>query len=109
MMNSFEEAGKFGKELMDNNLKSAAAASKGFQALASESAEYTRSAFENGSSALEKMFAAKSLEKAMEIQADYLKTAYESFVAQSTKVTDMVADIAAEAYKPYEKTAPKAK
>lgn len=109
MMNSFEDAGKFGKEMMDNNLKAVANAAKGFQTIAAESAEYTRTAFENGTSALEKMFAAKSLEKALEIQADYMKTSYEGFVAQSTKVTDLMTDVATEAYKPFEKVVAKAK
>jgi hypothetical protein len=38
----------------------------------------------------------------MELQADYMKTAYESFVAQSTKMSELYADLAKEAYKPYE-------
>lgn len=109
MMNSFEDAGKFGKEMMDNNLKSMAAATKGFQALAAEGAEFSKAQFETGSATLEKMFSAKSLEKAMEIQADYLKNSYEAYVAQTTKVTDMIADIASEAYKPFEKAVAKVK
>ena len=32
------------------------------------------------------MFGAKSFDKAMEIQADYVKTAYEGFVSQATKL-----------------------
>ena len=34
---------------------------------------------------------AKSLEKAMEVQSDYLKTAYEDFVAEATKLGELYA------------------
>ena len=45
---------------------------------------------------------AKSLEKAMEVQSEYLKSSYEDFVAQSTKLGELYADLAKEAYKPFE-------
>ena len=51
---------------------------------------------------LEKLFGAKSLDKAIEIQTDYAKTAYEGFVAQATKIGELYADLAKETYKPYE-------
>ncbi len=38
----------------------------------------------------------------MEIQADYAKTAYEGFVAQATKISELYADLAKETYKPFE-------
>ena len=38
----------------------------------------------------------------MEVQADYLKSAYEGFVAQSAKVGQLYADLAQELYKPLE-------
>ena len=66
MTQTFEDAGKFGKEFMDNGLKSLASFSKGVQAIAVESTEYAKKSFENGTSALEKLVAAKSLEKAIE-------------------------------------------
>jgi hypothetical protein len=109
MMKSFEDASKYGKEMMDNNLKSFAAVTKGFQTIASEAADYSRTSFEKGTVALEKLVSAKSLENAVEIQTDYVKTSYESFVAQSTKMGDLVADMAKDAYKPFENAVAKAK
>ena len=38
----------------------------------------------------------------MEVQADYLKHAYEGFVAQSAKVSQLYVDLAQELYKPFE-------
>ncbi|MGE0499898.1 MAG: phasin family protein [Rhizobiaceae bacterium] len=109
MTQSFEEVSKAGKDYMDASLKSFAALSTSLQSIAAEATEYAKKSYETGSAALEKMLAAKSVEKALEIQADYGKVAYESFVAQATKMSDMFADLAKEAYKPIETAAVKAR
>jgi hypothetical protein len=100
MFQNFEETSKFGKEAMDNGLKSFAAISKNMQAIAVEATDY---------SAAEKFLAAKSPEKALEVQTDYLKQAYEGFVAQATKMSDLYAEMAKDAYKPFEQIVAKAK
>ncbi len=102
MMQGFEDTGKFGKEFMDNQLKSFAVASKNMQAISAEAADYAKKAFETGTATFEKLLAAKSFDKALEIQADYAKQAYEGFVAQSTKMGDLYAEMAKQAYKPFE-------
>ena len=45
----------------------------------------------------------------MEIQTDYAKKAYEGFVAESSKLGGLYADLAKEVYKPYETVAAKLK
>lgn len=109
MMQSFEDAGKAGKEFMDTSLKSMAAMSKGVQAIAVESGEYAKKSFETGAATFEKLLGVKSLEKAIELQSDYAKTAYEGFVAQATKMGELYADLAKEAYKPFESAMAKTK
>lgn len=109
MTQPFEQAGKFGKEFTDNGLKSFAALSKGAQAITVEATEYTKKAFEHAGATVEKLLSAKSLEKAIEIQTDYLRTSYENFVAGAVKIGDLYADLAREAYKPFEEAIAKAK
>jgi hypothetical protein len=76
--------------------------SKGMHTIAAETADYSKKSFEEGSAALEKLLGAKSLEKAIEIQTAYAKTAYEGFVTQATKMGELYADLAKESYKPFE-------
>lgn len=109
MIHSFEDVSKFGKEMMDTGLQSAAALSKGAQAIAAESAEYTKKSFEAGSSAMEQLLGARSLDKAIEVQTDYARKAYEAFVAEATKMGELYADLARDAYKPFESVAAKLK
>jgi phasin family protein len=102
MLKNFDDMQKFGKDNMDATMKSIGAASKGFQAIATEVTNYSKKSFEDGTAAVERLFGAKTLEKAIEVQSDYVKTAYEGFVAEATKLGELYADLAKESYKPFE-------
>jgi len=97
-----DQMNKFGKDSMDVALNSFGAWSKNAQGLASEVADYSKKSFEDTAAAWEKLIGAKSLEKAMEVQSEYLKSSYEDFIAQSTKLGELYVDLAKEAYKPFE-------
>ena len=93
---------KMSKDSMDMAMASFGTWSKNAQAIATEVADYSKKSFEGSAAAWEKLIGAKSLEKAMEVQSEYLKSSYEDFVAQSTKLSELYADLAKEAYKPFE-------
>jgi len=101
-MKNFDDVQKIGKDSMDASMKSFGTVSKGLQAIAAETADYAKKAFEEGTAASERLAAAKSFDKVMEVQTDYLKKSYEGFVAQSAKVGQLYADLAQELYKPIE-------
>ena len=102
MLKNFEEFQKFGSDGMDVALKQLGAVSKGVQAIASEVADYSKEAFETTAAAAEKLLGAKTLEKAVEVHSDFLKSSYEGFVARSGKFGQLYADLAKETYKPLE-------
>jgi hypothetical protein len=85
MVKNFEDLQQVGKENVDTALKSWGALSKGTQAIA-----------------LEKLFGVKSFDKAIELQAEYAKLAYEGLVAEAGKIGELYADLAKETYKPIE-------
>ena len=109
MVKNFEDMQQVGKENMDSALRCWGAFSKGTQAIAVEMADYTKKTFEDGTAALEKLFGVKSLDKAIEVQTEFAKTAYEGFVAEATKLGGLYADLAKETYKPFETMLAKAK
>ena len=102
MITGFEDFQKMGKDNVDVAMKSADAVTKGFQALATEAADYSKQSFEAGAAAMEKLIAAGSFDKAVEVQTDYVRSAYEGYVGQATKMGEIFADMAKDAYKPYE-------
>ena len=102
MLKNFEDIQKLGKENMDSCMKQMGTVSKGWQTIATEVADYSKKSFEDGSAALERLLGAKTLEKAIEVQSEYAKSAYEGFVAQATKIGELYTDLAKESYKPLE-------
>ncbi len=102
MMQQFDQIQKFGQENVDAAMKAFGTVSKGAQAIAVETADYAKKSFEQSTATLEKLLGAKTLDKAIEVQTDYLKSAYEGFVAQSTKMGELYTNLAKEAFKPYE-------
>jgi hypothetical protein len=108
MLKNFDDMQKYGKDNMDVAMKAWGQLSKGVQVIAAETADYSKKSFEEGSAALEKLFGAKSLDKAIEIQSAYAKIAYEGFVAQATKMGELYADLAKESCKPFENLVGKA-
>ena len=102
MLKNIEDFQKLGKDNVDVAMKQLGTVSKGWQTIATEVADYSKKSFEDGSAALEKLFGAKTLEKAIEVQSDYVKSAYEGFVAQTTKMGELYTDLAKESYKPLE-------
>ena len=109
MIKSFEDLQQVSKDNVDMTLKSIGALTKGSQAIAVEVADYSKKAFEDSTAALEKLFGVKSFDKAMEVQTEYAKTAYEGFVAKASKLGELYADLAKETYKPFETMLAKSK
>jgi phasin family protein len=97
-----EEMQKFGKDSMDMALTSLGAWAKGAQAIAVEVVDYSKKSVEGSAAAWEKLMGVKSLEKAMEVQTEYLKSSYEDFVAEATRLGELYVDLAKETYKPLE-------
>ena len=102
MFKGFEDFQSMGKDGFEAYLASANAMTKGFQALAAESVEFSRQAFEKGNEAFQKAAGAKSFDQAVEVQQGYAKQAMEALSAQMTKVSNVLTATAEEAYKPYE-------
>ena len=107
-MFNFDDANKKGKEAVDTLVKSYTTAAQGWQAIATETTDYSKKSFENGLAHFEKLSGVKSVEAALELQTAFVKSSYEGFVAEATKLTEMYADLAKGAYKPYEAPVAKA-
>jgi len=101
-MLNFEETNKKSKEAVDTFVKNYATLAKGMQAIAAETADYSKKSFEDGLAHFEKLSGVKSVEAVLELQTSYVKASYEGFVAEATKISEMYADLAKGAYKSYE-------
>jgi hypothetical protein len=102
MVKNLEDMQKLGTDNVEATLKSFGVLSKSLQAIATEVADYSKTAFEEGAAATEKLIGAKSLDKVIEVQTSYLKSAYEGFLSQSAKLGELYAGLAQETCKPFE-------
>ena len=102
-MKNFEDVQKLSQTNIDNTMKLFGDWSKSWQALAAEMTDYTKRSFEDGTQTFEKLSNARSFEQAVEIQSDFARRAYEEYMAQMSKIGNMYAEMAREAFKPVER------
>jgi hypothetical protein len=107
-MFKFEDTNVYGKEAMDSLLKSYSAATKGFQAIATETAEYSKKAYEANVAHMEALMTVKSFEAAIELNTSFAKSSIEGYLAELNKLGELYSDIAKHTYAPAQAAASKA-
>jgi phasin family protein len=97
-----EDIQQYGKDQLETVVASATTMQHGIQAIASAYGDYTKKSFEDTKSMVEKLSGVKSLDKAIELQTEFAKSAYETFVAESQKIAGLYGDLAKQSFKPFE-------
>ena len=92
---------------LDATMHSFEGATRVTQEIASQIADYSKRSFEQGTRTMENLLCARSLDKAVEVQTEYARVAYESYVSHATKLGHLYADLAREAFKSYQDFASK--
>jgi hypothetical protein len=91
-----------GENPLDMKTMSADAFPGGFQAIATAYGDYTKKSLEDTKSFVEKLSSVRSLDKAIEVQTEFAKTAYGTFVAESQKIAALYGDMVRHSYKPFD-------
>ena len=99
MLFDFSEIKAFGANPFEA-FATANPSTQSLQAIAAETAEYSKTSFEKGRAFCEKLMAVKQIDEAFALQSDFAKTAYEDFMAQATKIGEFYATLAQDAFKP---------
>ena len=102
MMFKAEDIQNYGKEQYEAAVASATSVQSGLQALAGAYGDYTKKSYEDTKSFVEKLSGVRSLDKAIEAQNEYARTAYETFVADAQRIAGLYGDLAKQAFKPLE-------
>ena len=102
MLNGFDDVQNVGRESVSRAVESFGALSKGLQAIAVEAADYSRRSFEQGAAHVQALTGVKSLDRAVEVQADYVRSACEDAVGQATRMGELCVDLARDMARPYE-------
>jgi len=75
-------------------------AAKGAETLGQEAAEYARKSFEDASAAFRTLSEVKTPADFFRLQSDYARAAFDSFVAESSRVSETVVKLAGEVAEP---------
>jgi phasin family protein len=97
-----EDIQQYGKEHYETVVASATTLQNGIQAIAGAYGDYTKKSFEDTKSMVEKLSGVKSMDKAIELQTEFAKSAFETFVAESQKIAGLYTDLAKQTFKPFE-------
>jgi phasin family protein len=95
-----EEMSEFGKGNIEAIVETSKLATKGAESLGQEAADYARKSFESSTAAFKTFASAKSPTELFKLQSDYVKSSFESAVAESTKVTEAWLKLAGEIAQP---------
>jgi len=95
-----EEANEFAKGNIEALVESGRIAAKGFESLGQEAADYSRRSFESATAAMKNLAAVKSPTDFFKLQSDYLRGAFDSYVAEASKHTEAMIKLAGDAAQP---------
>ncbi len=96
----FEEANEFSKGNIEAIVESGKIAAKGLESFGQEAAEYSRKQFEGATAALKGMASAKSPTDFFKLHSDFVRSSFDSIVAQTSKNTEAMLKLAGEVAQP---------
>ncbi|MGH6870601.1 MAG: phasin family protein [Rhizomicrobium sp.] len=90
----------YGKETVEAYLKAANVAGKGLETLHSEIYGFSKQSIEDSMAATKAVLGSKSVHEAFELQTDFAKTAFDAYVGQMTRLTEIFTATTKEAFEP---------
>jgi phasin family protein len=96
----YDDVTAFGKANLDAFIQANQVFAKGIEELSKEVMSLTQVSLENAAAAAKAIFQAKSIKDVVELNADYTKTSFDKFVANSTKLSELGVKVATDALAP---------
>ena len=100
MSKGIETAASFGQDTVEAVVTSSKIATKAAESMGAEIAAFSKKAYQDSMAAAQELTACKSLTEFVEKQAEFGKISIEGFVAEATKLNEMYAAAAREAFAP---------
>jgi len=99
-MTDYSQIAEFNRQAIDAILESTNIAAKGIESLNSEAVAFSKQSVEDSMAAAKAALTAKSIQELFEIQSDFAKSAFDSYLGQMNRVADLVAETTKEAVAP---------
>jgi hypothetical protein len=105
-MSIFPDIKAFGTNPLEAFTTAATSSTKGLQAIAAETTDYSKKSFEKSRALFEKLTGVKKIDEAIQLQSDFAKSAYDDFLAYATKIGETYSSLGKEAFKPINVASP---
>ncbi len=102
MTDRIEDMQNMGKTQIEQMSSTIASMTRGLQAIATETTEYSKRSLESTSAFVEKLAGVKSIDTAIQLQSEFAKAQFEGFMAQANKMGELYKSLTKEAFKPME-------
>jgi phasin family protein len=96
----FHEITEFSKGNVEAVVESSKIAARGFETLGQDAAAYAKTSFESASEAMRTLATLKSPTEFMKFQADYVRSVFDSMVAQTSRGTEATLKLAGDVAQP---------
>jgi len=108
MKSGFEKALKgydaflgYGKETAEAVMKSATVAGKGVETINNELYSFSKQSIEDSVAATKAVMGSKSVHEAFEFQTDFAKSAFEAYVAELSKISELATTATKDTFAPF--------
>ena len=102
MTNVVEQIQQATKDQGDAAMASVQTLATSIQTIATAHADYAKKAMQDGSEFISKLTGVKEPAKMAELQSEYVKNAYETFVTEAKKISELYTDFFKQTAKPLE-------
>jgi len=91
----------YGKDTAEAVMKSATVAGKGVETINGEIYSYSKQSIEDAVTATKAVLGSKSVHEAFEFQTDFAKSAFEAYVAELSKLSELTTAATKDAFAPF--------
>ena len=91
----------YGKDNAEALTKSATVAGKGIESINSEIYSYSKQSIEDAVAATKAVLGSKSVHEAFEFQTDYAKSAFEAYVGELSKISELATSASKDTFAPF--------
>jgi phasin family protein len=100
-LKSYDAFVGYSKDTADAVTKSATVAGKGVESINSEIYSYSKQSIEDAVAATKAVLGSKSIHEAFEFQTDYAKSAFEAYVGELSKISELATSATKDTFEPF--------
>lgn len=100
-LKGYDAVVSYNKDTAEAVMKSATTAGKSIESINSEIYSYSKQSIEDGVAATKAVLGSKSVHEAFEFQTDYAKSAFEAYVAELSKISELATAATKDTYAPF--------